>query len=64
MSDNDKALALLRELEWSGSDEGTSCCPACGEAFSNALAYRGEPTPHAWDCELAELIGAPRKEKS
>jgi len=51
----DNALALLRDLEWSGSafvgDELYEACPCCGAArFSIA------PGVHAPDCGLALLI--------
>lgn len=48
----DRALALLRKIEWEGieihDDEGhaNSCCPAC-----HAVAL-----PHTPDCELARLL--------
>jgi len=48
------AMALLREIEWTGRDaEGDPRCYFCG-AWKDE--YRGS---HFRECRLAKLIGAP-----
>lgn len=50
------ALALLREVEWSGYQDGDPCCPVC-------RGYNPDPLPprcgHAPDCRLAALLVEP-----
>jgi hypothetical protein len=51
IGERDRALALLREVEWSSDGiGGESSCPICG-------AHEG--TPHTPGCRLAAALGAP-----
>ena len=67
-AENRRLLALLKTLEWSGSDHDTSralwwcCCPVCRRAHSgsssDAIVHY-----HAADCSLAIAIGAKRHDQ-
>jgi hypothetical protein len=42
-----KALAVIRQLEWSGGTEARPCCPLCHN-------YR--PAGHKPDCPIADVL--------
>jgi hypothetical protein len=45
----ERAVAVLRAVEWSGVVDGFKCCPDCHATIGQ---------PHETDCDLAPLIGA------
>lgn len=49
----DKALGVLRDLEWSGSSPDRPSCPSCGRLKGGK--YLGN-APHAEDCRLAAMV--------
>jgi hypothetical protein len=58
-----EAIALLREVEWSGGDGG--CCPVCDGLEPNpGLQWEGaDPIPdigHRPECRLAALLATTR----
>lgn len=58
------ALALLRELEWSGQccdHDPVRCCPSCLGIAPSEKDRWGDELGHDPDCKLALLIGAERR---
>jgi hypothetical protein len=59
----EQAMALLRELEWSGTDAmmGNAECPVC---LAVETAYIGDPRPgcgqHKPGCKLDAYLNGPR----
>ena len=58
--ERDAALSLLREVEWSGTENGQDACPDCC-GYRNPppgdLAVHGARLGHAPGCRLAALLG-------
>ena len=51
-ADRDNLKALLRRVEWMGSDGGATKCPVCG-----GYGHGWDVLPgHAPDCELKKLL--------
>jgi len=51
----ERALALLKLVEWVDSEPGSLECPACGVRDTPGRGT-SEPPSHAIDCELAILL--------
>lgn len=59
-----EALAVLREVEWSGMLDGMRVCPACGgvhpkdwdRCVGGAPSYRGRGRGHSPDCRLGARL--------
>ena len=59
------AVALLRELEWSGGENRLHLCPYCDRdkpGTHRVGSVFAADEGHAANCRLAILIGAPRRE--
>ena len=60
------AVALLRELEWSGGENRLHLCPCCDHdklGTHRVGSVFAADEGHAANCRLAILIGAPRRER-
>lgn len=54
------AQAVLREVEWAGSDSDNerACCPCCGGWENGPCEWAGKFVGHAPDCRLAAARGS------
>lgn len=58
-AEREEALAVLREVEWGGTENGAAVCPSCGgyhEDPPGDLGFYGARRGHAPDCRLAALL--------
>ena len=53
----ERAIKLIRYLEWSGTASNEDpCCPECGAVW---LQYEKEPEPHTFNCRMVEFLVEP-----